>query len=220
MEALSDISSLAGVPGWLSDVTLACLDRSFPTFGSGGTDEAGEAENRGAISVFGVGNTRMVLGAVLLTGDPVDATAGLFGCDPVDARESARGFLAWMSVFPAVEAVSGWAISLEDNFVAAAISSFAGGWRFDDVEAARLLLFVSFCGLADAGTVDVFVSETVFLPFTCFEGDLDGAVSLEVVLSPVDFASFRLSGVFSANLEVAETGPFDLVGVAFTSPGG
>jgi hypothetical protein len=79
-EASSEINSLAGVPGWLIDAILACLDRSLSTVGTCGND-ADAANKAGGVSVLGVATTRNVLGAVRLTGEPVEVAAGLAGSE-------------------------------------------------------------------------------------------------------------------------------------------
>jgi hypothetical protein len=82
IEAVSEINSLAGVPGKLTEAILACLDLSLSTVGIWGRDGADAAERGGGVSVFGVATTRNVLGgAVRLIGDPVAAAAGLGGTE-------------------------------------------------------------------------------------------------------------------------------------------
>jgi len=72
-----------------------------------------------------MGKTRMVLGAVRFTGEPVDGIAGLGGCEAVEASETARGFWLAVSDFIAVEVAGDSFIYLSDSLVAAAISSSA-----------------------------------------------------------------------------------------------
>lgn len=90
-------------------------------------DAADEADSGGGFSDLGVGKTRIVLGPVRFTGEPVEGIAGLDGCELAEASETARGFLAGVSGFVAVERAGDSFISLSDSLVAAAISSLPGG---------------------------------------------------------------------------------------------
>lgn len=160
-EAVSDIKSLTGVPGMLTDAILACLDLSLSTDGIWGIGGAVTAEGGGA-SFFAVGTTRKVLGAtVRLIGDPVAVAAGLAGTDFVEVTGVARTFLAWVSVL--CELVAG-DCSAAGPCVAAVISSFPGRCRF--VDAGVVAGFVTgsldsitgsftifFCGLTSAAVV-------------------------------------------------------------------
>ena len=54
-EALSDVSSFAGVPGRLMEATLGCLEACRTAWGAiTGTAEMEEAEIGGGVSVLGV----------------------------------------------------------------------------------------------------------------------------------------------------------------------
>jgi hypothetical protein len=93
IEAVSEINSLAGVPGWLTEAMLACLDLSLPTVGIWGKEGTDIADSGGGTSVFGVAMTRNVLGgAVRLIGDPVTAVAGLGGTELTAVAGNERTF--------------------------------------------------------------------------------------------------------------------------------
>ena len=140
-EAVSDIKSLMGVPGMLTDAILACLDLSLSTDGIWGIDGAVTADEGGGASLFAVGMTRKVLGAtVRLIGDPVAVAAGLAGTDFVEVTGVARTFLAWASVL--CELVAG-DCSAAGPCVAAVISSFPGRCRFVDVGVVAVFVTMS-----------------------------------------------------------------------------
>ena len=79
-DAVSDIKSLAGVPGWLTEAILACLERNFSTVGTWG--RVGSGGNWGGLSVLGVATTRRVFAPIgFLIGEPVEVVAGLAGIE-------------------------------------------------------------------------------------------------------------------------------------------
>ena len=100
------------------------------TLGSCGSEDADTADKGGGASVFGVGSTRIVLGAERLIGEPVDVAAGLGGTELLEASEIVRGFLAWLSFLLELNARGG---SCAGNLVAAAISSLPGCCRLEEL---------------------------------------------------------------------------------------
>lgn len=100
IEALSETNSLNGVPGWLMDATLGCLERMLATLGGMaavlGPDDALRA---GGVSVFGVLVMRMICGPDRFNGEPVVAPVGVPGRDvDVAVIDMVRGFFAAPSV--------------------------------------------------------------------------------------------------------------------------
>jgi len=85
-EAMSDIRSLAGVPGRLIDVMLGCLDGILAATAAGkGGGTLEDEDTGGGVSALGVANTRMVLGCVgRFKGEPVEVAAGVPGLEVVD----------------------------------------------------------------------------------------------------------------------------------------
>lgn len=125
IEALSEMNSLTGVPGWLIDATLGCLDRILTTLaGIAAVAGADDALSAGGVSVLGVLVMRMICGPVFFRGDPVVVLVGVPGRD-VDSAviDMVRGFLAAAS-------------AAEETRLSDAIGSFLGickgpgCWRF------------------------------------------------------------------------------------------
>lgn len=124
-DALSDIFSLAGVPGGCIDERLARRDCCLPAameVGAFTTD--GEAGFRRGVSTLGVGSTRIVRGCVWRTMDAPEAcdtaVAGVGGRDMAELTEADAIVLFWLD-----EAATD-SRSFLDASLAAAMSNLPG----------------------------------------------------------------------------------------------
>jgi hypothetical protein len=176
-EALSEIISLMGVPGILTDAMLACRDLSLSTEGKWGTDEAEGVGRDGGTSLFGVGTTRNVLGAMVrLMGDPEIAVAGLAGTDVV--VDNTRALLVRPSAF--------WELG-------------AGDFSVSGVRMAAVMSSLPGCCLfVEAGVVTGVGASSLEPPFDSLVGFLCGVVPAVMVFFLLErFPLANSSGVAS-----------------------
>lgn len=88
IDMLSEICSLVGVPGTLTEAILGCLDGMRGIGGMGGMAVVVEA---GGVSVFGVETTRNVLGVAFFMASPGVGLAGREFIDGVSGRTALIG---------------------------------------------------------------------------------------------------------------------------------
>lgn len=200
------MNSLNGVPGWLMDATLGCLERMLTTLGGiaavGGTDAALRA---GGVSALGVLVMRMICGPVRFSGDPVVGVEGR-DADIADI-DVVRGFFAAAS-------------AMVETGLSAPMGSFfgicrgPGCWRLPlDINGFASPGVAGVALKGDGGTLTA--AATLDAKLSTFAGDDRKGLSSFGFTS--ELVSFTLPFAFSPIFGVSSLGEgsgFALVGVA------